>query len=130
MKVFRAAIVSKGYGHRSTTRILHWRMGRAKIISGNGVAHAASGSGRLRVWSTEQFGHQFDRFLESPALCRTEHLTGKASNRGRYLCTPTPTERQLHPISQYESGLSDQGGPDLACMREIHKRRPMNANKL
>jgi hypothetical protein len=70
------------------------------------------------------------RFHGRPALLRSKHSAGKASNRGRRLRTPSPTERQLRPISQYKSGLSDQGGPDFACMREIDERRPMNANKL
>jgi hypothetical protein len=46
------------------------------------------------------------------------------------LHAPTPAERQLRPIAQYKGGLSDQVGTDLARMREVDKRRPMNANKL
>ena len=92
------------------------------------MAHDANGFSHLGVRISS--GHQSDRFHETPASCSGEHSAGKASNRGRYLRTPTPTERQLRPISQYKSGLSDQGGPDFACMREIDDRGPMNANKL
>ena len=94
------------------------------------MAHAASGFGVCECGVPTPFGHQFDRFHETPASHRGEHSAGKASNRGRYLRAPTPTERQFRPISEYEGGLSDQGGSDFACMREIDEHRPMNANKL
>jgi hypothetical protein len=43
MNVFPAPIVAQAHSHRPTAGRLRWRIGGAKIISGNGVAYAASG---------------------------------------------------------------------------------------